>query len=108
MLRPGSPQPPQRARRKIAVKILSSEDPSPRVFPKLEITVGSAEHCDLRLPDGTDEVHCLVALTAHGYVVEDLGSSTGTMVMGRRIARAFVDPGQIVTVGTERFVLLPL
>ena len=98
---------PRDDRRKIAIRLLTTGDREPRVFLKKEITFGKAEHCDVTLGEAADDVHCLVVLTPQGYVVEDLASRTGTLVDGRRIQRAYVEPGDRVEVGGDAFELLP-
>ena len=93
--------------RRIAIKLLRADDPAPQVFTKPEITLGTSSSCDVRLRDGADAVHCLVAQTARGYMVEDLDSSSGTFVKKRRVRQAFVDPGVPIRAGRDTFVLLP-
>jgi len=88
--------------------VLTRGDRTPLVFPKIEITVGNGEMCDVRLPRCAAEVHCVIALTKEGYVVEDLGSPAGTLVGRKRIERSYVNPGEIIRVGGDKLILLPL
>lgn len=74
----------------------AGRDDATLALTKREITLGSGPHCDVRLDDGADPVHCLIAATRQGYVVEDLRSSTGTFLDDRRISQAFVEPGQVI------------
>jgi pSer/pThr/pTyr-binding forkhead associated (FHA) protein len=58
-------------------------------------------------------VHCRLQVTADGQLaVEDLGSTNGTFVNGRRIDRALLVPGDVLRAGraeltVERTVPLP-
>ena len=89
------------------LRVLSCEDRAPRVFQKKEVIIGRAAHCDLRLENGVDDVHCMVAVTRQGYVVEDLASTVGTVFQGRKITRVFVEPGDRFGVGPHTVQLLP-
>jgi len=88
------------------IRVLDGDGGRVHVFDKAEVTLGSAEHCDLRLADGADEVHCIVALTRQGYLIEDLRSSSGTLVDGTPVRQAFVEPGARVGVGRTVLELL--
>jgi pSer/pThr/pTyr-binding forkhead associated (FHA) protein len=49
-------------------------------------------------------IHCrLVADPSHQLVVEDLGSTNGTLVNGARVDRSVLKSGDIVTVGRVEF-----
>ena len=58
-------------------------------------------------------VHCRLHVTAEGHLaVEDLGSTNGTFVNGRRVDRATLVPGDALSAGraeltVERVVPLP-
>lgn len=48
--------------------------------------VGSAAECDVRVPLATvSSRHCRLSRTSDGFLIEDLGSTNGTYVNGRRI-----------------------
>jgi ABC-type multidrug transport system ATPase subunit/pSer/pThr/pTyr-binding forkhead associated (FHA) protein len=69
--------------------------------PKRRWVIGTAADCDLVVPDSTvSPHHCCLIRTPRGYVLEDLGSTTGTYVNGCRIAfRARITPADRVTLG---------
>jgi pSer/pThr/pTyr-binding forkhead associated (FHA) protein len=73
-------------------------------FAQHEISFGSAPHCDVRLDPGADAVHCLLAATRQGYVLEDLRSTSGTYLDERRVSQAFVEPGQTIRAGSTTIV----
>jgi len=57
-----------------------------RVFPFL---IGRGPECQLRPASSfVSERHCALVVREGRFVVEDLGSSTGTLVDGQRIAQA--------------------
>ena len=91
---------------RIVLRVITDTDAGPRLFSKSEITLGSGEHCDVRLGSDADAVHCIVARTRHGYLVEDLRTKEGTRVGGKPITQAFVEPGVPVQVGWTTFVLI--
>src|SRR5262245_38120821 len=63
--------------------------------------VGRSPECDLvAAGDGVSACHCRLTATAGGFVVEDLNSTNGTFVNGRRITGPTpVRPGDRVTPG---------
>jgi ABC-type multidrug transport system ATPase subunit len=65
------------------------------------LVVGRGEECDIRL-DGLliSNRHAAVALTASGLVLEDLNSTNGTYVNGRRInGRAPIQTQDVIQIG---------
>ncbi len=52
----------------------------------------SGKHCTIRYQDG-------------GYILEDLGSTNGTLVNGKRVKVAPLSPGAEITVGKSRMLL---
>ena len=55
--------------------------------------IGRASGCDIRLQmEGVAGRHCVLARTAEGLVLRDLGSKTGTIVNGDR-AQSATDAG---------------
>ena len=63
-------------------------------------TVGRDPECDVILPDSSvSRRHLKVTVTGGGLLVEDMGSSNGTWLDGRRIAREVVPSGQPFVVG---------
>jgi hypothetical protein len=73
------------------------------------IVVGRAEDAQIRV--GSTDVsrhHCELLPTAHGVLVNDLGSANGTLVNGEAISTEFLlAPGNTLTVGPMIFRLLP-
>ena len=71
--------------------------------------VGSAIDCDLVI-DGplVSGLHCLLRRTADGWQIDDLNSTNGTFVNGRRLVlQSFVKAGDRVTLSTSVPLELP-
>lgn len=47
--------------------------------------------------------HCSVSETPHGAVLEDLGSSNGTVKDGEAVKRVLLEPGDVFRIGKTRF-----
>lgn len=73
------------------------------------IVIGRAEDAQIRV--GSTDVsrhHCELLPTAHGVLINDLGSANGTLVNGEAISTEFLlAPGNTLTVGPMIFRLLP-
>ncbi|GAC1518548.1 MAG: hypothetical protein NVS2B16_23940 [Chloroflexota bacterium] len=67
--------------------------------------IGRLDTCDLPVDDrSVSREHARLSRLHDGYVVEDLGSTNGTLVNGRRIDEAVIlRPGDILTVGSVEF-----
>jgi pSer/pThr/pTyr-binding forkhead associated (FHA) protein len=79
-----------------------------RVFKlSRDVTViGRREDCDLRIPLGEiSRKHCKIIRSGDSFLVEDMGSSNGTYVNGRRVQSLDLDAGDTVQVGPVVFVL---
>jgi hypothetical protein len=62
--------------------------------------LGRGTEADIRLPDtGVSRKHADVQLHGGTVVVEDLGSTNGTLVNGRRIARQDLADGDVIRIG---------
>jgi hypothetical protein len=62
--------------------------------------LGRGTEADIRLPDtGVSRKHADVQLHGSTVTVEDLGSTNGTLVNGRRIARQDLADGDVVRIG---------
>jgi DNA-binding NtrC family response regulator len=75
----------------------------------IELTIGTAEGNDLRLTDpAVSRHHCVLAVTARGVELRDLGSTNGTSVGGYRIDAAVMTPAAFVEIGetTLRFDIM--
>ena len=61
--------------------------------------------CDLILTDDTvSGRHCKLTETSDGHVIEDLGSSNGTFVNGKRVEVSSLKSGDRITLGAASFV----
>lgn len=69
-------------------------------------TIGRGEGCDLRIPLGdVSRKHCSLIKSDEGLVIQDIGSSNGTYVNGKRVQEASLRPGDLIRVGSLRFVV---
>lgn len=76
----------------------------PLVGPTL---VGRAPECTLRLDEnGLSRQHARLTPNAQGLLLEDLGSTNGSFVNGRRVKRGQVVPGDEIGFDTLRFHLV--
>lgn len=68
--------------------------------------VGRREDCDLRIPLGdVSRKHCRIIKEGDTLRVEDMGSSNGTFVNGRRIQEAVLSPGDNLQIGPVTFIV---
>ncbi|MEZ4236004.1 MAG: FHA domain-containing protein [Myxococcota bacterium] len=49
--------------------------------------------------------HCRILAKDEAYVLQDLGSTNGTMVDGRMVREATLKPGSEITIGSSRMIL---
>jgi pSer/pThr/pTyr-binding forkhead associated (FHA) protein len=87
---------------------LQTKGDSPVIFrlPAGSIkTVGRTARADFILDAAlVSRVHCrLTADKSDQLVIEDLGSTNGTLVNGARVERHVLKPGDIVTIGRVEF-----
>jgi hypothetical protein len=62
--------------------------------------IGRGTEADIRLPDtGVSRKHVDVVLDGSTAIVEDLGSTNGTLVNGRRISRQPLVDGDVIRIG---------
>jgi pSer/pThr/pTyr-binding forkhead associated (FHA) protein len=88
--------------------ILQSHDDTPIVFrlPTGSIrTIGRTARADFILDAAlVSRLHCrLTAENSDQLVVEDLGSTNGTLVNGQRVTRHVIKSGDVLTVGRVEF-----
>ncbi|HVW05463.1 MAG TPA: FHA domain-containing protein [Vicinamibacterales bacterium] len=88
--------------------ILQTKDDSPVVFrlPAGSVkTVGRTARADFILDAAlVSRLHCrLTADKSDQLIVEDLGSTNGTLVNGRRVDRQVLKAGDVVTIGRVEF-----
>ena len=76
-----------------------------RSYPLVGPTVvGRAPECALRLDEsGLSRQHARLVPTGEGVQVEDLGSTNGSFINGKRVQRGFAGPGDEVGFDTLRF-----
>ena len=67
------------------------------------VVVGRGADCNLVVDRlGVSRRHCMFQATPHGWQLEDLGSSGGTVLNGARLRSAVVvSPGDVVAIGGE-------
>jgi predicted component of type VI protein secretion system len=68
--------------------------------------IGRREDCDFRIPLGDiSRKHCRLIKEENSLKIEDLGSSNGTYVNGKRIHEAELQAGETVQIGPVVFVV---
>jgi pSer/pThr/pTyr-binding forkhead associated (FHA) protein len=68
--------------------------------------IGRREDCDFRIPLGDiSRKHCRLVVEGDVLRVQDLGSSNGTFVNGKRVQDAVLSAGDTLQVGPITFVL---
>lgn len=88
----------------------STYEPGERI-PLLGIsTLGREENNDIVLNDNfVSGEHARLLWNGRGWVLQDLGSTNGTLVNGKRVKRSTaVRPGDILQVGGVRLKLVPV
>ena len=79
-----------------------------RTYPIHGVTsVGRAAECDLRLDEsGMSRMHARLLPTDDGLLIEDLGSTNGCFLNGKRVLRGEAHAGEEVGFDTLRFRLI--
>lgn len=79
-----------------------------KVFPVGgPVAIGRAPECDISVQgEEISRRHALVKPTPDGLSVEDLGSSNGTYVNGKRVQQAFLNAGDELKLDTVRFIVV--
>ena len=89
----------------------SASDPpiTLRVPPGTVKTIGRTARADFIVDAALiSRIHCrLTADKSDQLVVEDLGSTNGTLVNGKRVDRVVLRPGDLLTVGRIEFQIRP-
>lgn len=79
-----------------------------KVFPvHSPVVIGRAAEADISV--AAEEIsrrHALVKPTADGLSVEDLGSSNGTFINGKRVQQGFLKPGDELRLDSVRLILI--
>jgi hypothetical protein len=67
--------------------------------------LGRSKHCDLQVPDlNVSRRHAEVRREGSAFVLADLGSTNGTFLNGRRVERAPLEDGDVITLGSTEVV----
>ncbi|MBP3853549.1 MAG: FHA domain-containing protein, partial [Erysipelotrichaceae bacterium] len=75
---------------------------------KGKAVIGRGKECDIQIDSvHVSSRHCTLFLTKQGIVIEDLGSTNGTYVHGRRITETILQPGDGVLVANVEIVVFP-
>jgi two-component system response regulator GlrR len=78
------------------------DDPGPVESTADEVTVGTATGQTLQLRDAcVSRHHCVIKVGDDGLICEDLGSTNGTFVAGRRVSSMQLEPGDTITIGNS-------
>ncbi|MFP7721989.1 FHA domain-containing protein [Lysobacter sp. A3-1-A15] len=71
------------------------------------MTIGRAPECTLSFEDsGLSRMHARLMPTDDGLLLEDMGSSNGSFINGRRVSRGLVGAGDEIAFDTLRFRLV--
>lgn len=75
------------------------------IMDKKKILIGSHESADFSIQDkSVSSYHAFICLKGdEGFMVKDLYSETGVFVNGTRVEESFVNPGDVLTIGTLSF-----
>jgi ABC transport system ATP-binding/permease protein len=78
-----------------------------RLLPNTLKTVGRAPRADFVVDAAlVSRVHCRLTLDGAGkLVIEDLGSTNGTFVNGRKVDKLLLNAGDKLTIGRVEFVV---
>ncbi|HTM20768.1 MAG TPA: FHA domain-containing protein, partial [Kofleriaceae bacterium] len=70
-----------------------------------EITIGGGPGQTLQLRDRcVSRIHCVIRVNDDGLLLEDLDSTNGTYLSGRKTQSAYVQPGDPTTLGESTVV----
>jgi transcriptional regulator with GAF, ATPase, and Fis domain len=92
------------------LRVMSGRD-APFVFDSESdaITIGSAQGENVHLTDPcVSRHHCVIRIADDGLICDDLGSTNGTFIAGRRVTSAMINPGDTITLGETVIALEPL
>lgn len=84
--------------------VSTSESTAAIPLERLPVTLGRGDEADVRIVDQfTSRRHCRILQVNDELVVQDLGSTWGTLVNGQPIAEARLHFGDALTIGTSTF-----
>ena len=68
--------------------------------PEGKVILGRSQHAHITIPDSNlSRSHCAIAATGQGYRIEDMSSTNGTCVNGKRIDQALLREGDRIVLG---------
>ena len=80
--------------------IFGGQEERTAALDKPKLVVGRDPTCDIQIENlGISRQHCAFVLRGETYVVQDLGSSNGTYVNGRKITEHFLNHDDEVVIG---------
>lgn len=79
-----------------------------KIFPITgPVAIGRAAECDISVQaEEISRRHALVKPSGDGLSIEDLGSSNGTYINGRRVQQGFLNPGDELRLDAVRFIVV--
>ncbi len=88
------------------LRCLDQRLPGTMNLEKKKILIGSGDNCDLKISDRTiSSYHAFICLTNEGFIIKDLCSEAGVFINGKRVEESFVNPGDVITLGTLSFAV---
>ncbi len=96
------------ALRRVLLRVKDGPDRGKQVqLTKPLITIGRSTVNDVALNDtSVSGTHCKILLTEQGVRLIDEDSTNGTLVSGVRVKEAWIEPGQVISVGKTDIELL--
>ncbi|MCB1888353.1 MAG: FHA domain-containing protein [Rhodocyclaceae bacterium] len=74
-----------------------------RVLPESRLTIGRSADCDLSIDSGEiSGEHAAIITVVNDHFLEDLGSTNGTLVNGKRITRHLLENNDVIFLGSYR------
>ena len=72
--------------------------------PQGKVVLGRSKDASITIPDiNLSRAHCSVLATPRGYMLEDLGSTNGTYLNGKRIRQELLREGDRIVIGEAEF-----
>jgi pSer/pThr/pTyr-binding forkhead associated (FHA) protein len=93
----------------LAYVVLFSGDNPGRIYAlkRNTVLIGRADEADVHIVDGSvSSNHARIVNRSGGFEIEDLGSTNGTFVGGKRVTRSALRNGDHVTVGSVEFMFM--
>ena len=88
----------------MALRLVSCDGRADILVGRVSVVVGRHPRCDSRVDSPrVSRWHCSLAEVDGGLWVQDLGSSNGTWINGRRVVSALVRPGDVVAIADVCF-----